>query len=578
MESRKKEKGRKKNKRRKREKKKVTSKNLVSTFVVFIVIRISIFNLLNHEQRAQTKTEIIFFLFALGVCLRVCIFARISISSSMSTKRRWALNPRKWFGTISHAAHKRDKSSQPIESNINLPSSTFAQPVTRIVPVASTMPAKHLLTRNKTQATVTPNNYDSNYTVSANSLGSYKQFHLPSFHVRREKTSVFTSASTTFNRTNVVPPARLEPSIPKAGQAKENLSIDTTRWITETTVYDLSKSLLSLSVAAQQRSQMKRNSVEKLLNTSIANISDPCFIYCPEDSSNELMKKPSTSSSLSLSSSNSSIDDNDERDRSSSSGIFTDERTDIHDHRRPQSKDTLSTIEILSIESINDSQTSLDNCPSRPIAHRFRLPITNDGLPTECLPQLEQNTQFPRSQRAQSAEHALKDQSMLTPIHNKSRQSSAAIIKKIEKRQLVARSPAITLEKAGFVRVANATYRLNIDKDGHLYRRQHDNSFIQSLQYEDSLPPANDEESYATLPRTSSTEQLNTNIQHDLRAIVDDYLRPMIDSVNGETIESTKKPSHHRSKRNAQINIDELTDKLLSSMDCSTYSQYQRCY
>jgi len=80
------------------------------------------------------------------------------------------------------------------------------------------------------------------------------------------------------------------------------------------------------------------------------------------------------------------------------------------------------------------------------------------------------------------------------------------------------------------------------------------------------------------LPRTSSTEQLNTNIQHDLRAIVDDYLRPMIDSVNGETIESTKKPSHHRSKRNAQINIDELTDKLLSSMDCSTYSQYQRCY
>jgi hypothetical protein len=64
--------------------------------------------------------------------------------------------------------------------------------------------------------------------------------------------------------------------------------------------------------------------------------------------------------------------------------------------------------------------------------------------------------------------------------------------------------------------------------------------------------------------------------------MVGDYLRPMVSSINKTTSRTTK--THPRSKRSqannehVQINIDDITDKLLSSIDCSTYAQYQRCY
>jgi hypothetical protein len=196
--------------------------------------------------------------------------------------------------------------------------------------------------------------------------------------------------------------------------------------------------------------------------------------------------------------------------------------------------------------------------------------------------QLPNESSINRSYRAYSAENILKDNPVVTPVISRNRQSSAAIIKKIEKRNLQGRSPPIPLEKAAFVRVTNDTYRLTTEKDDHLYRRQRPNSVIKYLHHEDSLPPADDEESYATLPRTSSTDQLNNNLENDLRAIVDDYLRPVAASMNKKLSPSTK--IQQRSKRSqmnneqTEINIDDITDRLLSSVACSAYSQYQRYY
>lgn len=95
----------------------------------------------------------------------------------------------------------------------------------------------------------------------------------------------------------------------------------------------------------------------------------------------------------------------------------------------------------------------------------------------------------------------------------------------------------------------------------------------------DSLRPANDEECYATLPRGSSTEQVNNHVQHDLRIIINGYLRPMASSIGPNP--PTK--SHTRSKRasisteETQLIIEDITDKLLSSIDYPIYSQHQRC-
>jgi hypothetical protein len=480
----------------------------------------------------------------------------------MPSKSRWTLNPRKWFGTISNSAHKQAKKPQIKNSVGPLPATTQTNRSISIVP-------RLLTSKNRTKVIPTSSSInDNNYINNTNNFASFTQFQLPPFSVRREKTSTLL---------NTLLPTRIEPSIRKNSQFKEELAIDTTRWYTETKVYDISKSFIT----SQYEKNSQENSSEKQTEVNLSNISNQCVIGYPQNLSNNFIEKtppPTRSHSLS------SIDDNDEQDKSSSSGIFTDERADLNDRHCTTSKDTLSTVEALSIESIPDSQISLNHFQSRQVIHPYRLPLSAFQTINTKSSQLQRQTPISRFHRSHSAENILKDNQITSPIITKSRQSSAAIAKKIEKRIPISRSPPITLEKAGFVRISNATYRLTIAKDDHLYHRQRQNSIVQYLNYEDSLPPANNEESYATLPRTSSTEQLNNNLQNDLRAIVDDYLRPTVALINKTTYQSTK--NHPRSKRSqnnnnneqTQINIEDITDKLLSSIDCSTYAQYQRCY
>ena len=260
------------------------------------------------------------------------------------------------------------------------------------------------------------------------------------------------------------------------------------------------------------------------------------------------------------------MEDIDDGRESSSSGVYTDERADgdLHDDHRTASKDTLSTLEVLSIESIVDSQSSFEQCSTRPKIHHFRLPI---------------NVEPVRRQRARSAENLLKvTPPVQTPTIPKSRQSSAAIARKIEKRVPISRSPSATLEKVGFKRVTNDTYRLVKEKTPHLYRQNRPNSIIVGTDLDDSLPPANDEECYAQLPRASSTEQLHTDLQQNLQAIVDDCIRPIINESNAMNPSKTSSRSKRSQRHKSTIRIEEITDRLRSSIDYSIYTQYQRCY
>jgi hypothetical protein len=485
----------------------------------------------------------------------------------MPLKRRWALNPRKWFGSISSAAHKRERNSQLIDHIIPLPPQV-AKP-TR--PITQTALVPRILT-SKSKTKITPvlsinDNNNNYYTRSANAFGSIVQFQVPLFNTGREKTVG------SFNPTNT-----FVSTIRKTGQSKEEISMNASRKSAETISCNTSKLLKS---SLQYGNILQQSSIEKQSEMNISNLSDRDLLDCLQDLSNDFSKS-SLLPRRSHSSSSLSIDDRDTRDESSSSGVFTDERADINDRYRKESKDTLSTVEVLSVESIADSQTSFNHGQSRPLSHRYRLPLLSMETIENKSTQLPNESSINRSYRAYSAENILKDNPVVTPVISRNRQSSAAIIKKIEKRNLQGRSPPIPLEKAAFVRVANDTYRLTTEKDDHLYRRQRPNSVIKYLHHEDSLPPADDEESYATLPRTSSTDQLNNNLENDLRAIVDDCLRPVAASMNKKLTQSTK--IQQRSKRSqmnneqTEINIDDITDRLLSSVACSAYSQYQRYY
>jgi hypothetical protein len=261
------------------------------------------------------------------------------------------------------------------------------------------------------------------------------------------------------------------------------------------------------------------------------------------------------------------IDDDD--DNSSSTEIFNDE------HRQyPESKDPLSTLDVLSVESLSASQTSLNRLHSRPVTHYNRQPVYASEI-IDDQPQQQLNSSTP-SPRPQSVED-----NQTVPIIKRS-QSSAGIIKKIYIG--TSQSPTIALEKPEFVRVANATYRLTVDKVNYV-SDSHKNavdSFVGCTNSDDSLRPANDEECYATLPRGSSTEHTNKNIQNDLRIIVDGYIRPMVTSMGPNRLPKTHYP--HRSKRShdnnnhTQLIIEDITDKLLSSIDYPIYTQHQRCY
>jgi hypothetical protein len=359
----------------------------------------------------------------------------------MPSKSRWALNPRKWFGTISNAAQKREQ-----KTHMNV--------VVKSLPSTSTVPSL-LTSRSKTKVIPVSTINDNNYANSTAPVLSFTQFQLPPFNVRREKTStLITTTSTLTSRTNTFVPTRIEPSIRKSGQSNEILSVDATRWTTQAPAYDTSKLLLSPSISSPYGNFSQQNSTNKQSEINISNLSSQCLIDFPRSSSNNFIEK--CSSPARSHSSSSSLDDNDDHDRSSSSGVFTDERTDVNDHHRTASKDTLSTLDIVSMESIVDSQISLNHYQTRPMVHRYRLPMptfeTGDDKPVE----LQREKPIIRFHRAHSAEGMLKDNQGTPPLAIKIRQSSAAIAKKIEKRMPTSRSPTSTLGKAGLVRVANA--------------------------------------------------------------------------------------------------------------------------
>jgi len=441
----------------------------------------------------------------------------------MPSKTRWTLNPRKWFGVRANAAHQREKKNNSV-TRAPLPTVTTST-IPRVLPA-------------KSKIKVIPVSISNNVNKTSRAI---TQLQLPAFIVRREKTL------TTLPRYNTFHPTHTEPTIRKNNRLEEELAIDTTRWNIQSTA-------ICETLKYEDYSSIKQ------IDTSVSNVSNCCLIDYPRHSENivEECSLPSRSSSSSI------IDDN---DNSSSSGIFTDER------QHTESKDTLSTLEVLSIESIADSQKSLNHHQTRPIIHRYRRPMS--VYETIDDKSQEQENSLERTHRSHSAESTLKDnQRIPTP---KSRQSSAAIIKKIEKRIPRNRSPTGTLEKAGFIRITQDTYRLTVNQINNLsYPRKNSiDSFIPYQNSDDPLRSANDEECYATLPRTSSTEQLSNNIQNDLRIIVDECIRPMVSSIG--KYRSIKNHRFKRSQTHSQLNIENITDKLLSSVDCSIYSRYQRC-
>ncbi|CAF2011579.1 unnamed protein product [Rotaria magnacalcarata] len=515
----------------------------------------------------------------------------------MPSKPRWTFNARKWFGTLSGSTNKPDRRTNIINSAApriftaatttttatatttttaaaRAAAATTAK-ITRNVPSASTA-SRLLTTRDKKKIIPTSTSIDD--ISSTNVVSSYSHVQLRPYNARRENSSLLPSSKFP-NHSNLLLPKRTEPSIPTMGQNDKKLSISTKKLHTERTVIERSKLLPSQAPHRNLSEKFLIDFVKSELNISI--LSNECIIDYPQSSLNNFIEKHQC---LTQAHSSSSIDDHDARDESTSSGIFTDERTDTNDGLGPPSKDTLSTLDVLSVESIEDSQTSLYHYQPHSPAQSYRLPTsisekTDNQSSSSSLLKRQKLTH--RRHRDNSSDSILKDIHTNTPATTKIRQSSAAIIKKIEKRVTANRSPSATLEKAGLVRVANDTYRLAIDKENHLYRRARRNSIIPHTNHDDSLPPANDEESYAAIPRTSSTEQLNDNTQNDLRAIVDDCLRPIVASINKLCDQSTK--HQFRSKRSnttferPQININEMIDKLLSGIDCSSYAQYQRC-
>ena len=485
----------------------------------------------------------------------------------MPSKGRWTLNPRKWFGAIAHNSQKREKRAA---MNTAAPPPMSPPVIVRTMPSNSSNP-RPLAGKGKTKVIPALSVTAAKTIPPIRTEPSFVQFQMPAFGIRREPTSTFLSSTRFSHRLPAFVPTRTEPSIRKNPHLIEELSVDATRWNTPVTLCDNSKSLLSPSLTSQGEPFQRGTYSQEQLDMNISNISNQCLIGYAQPSRQYLLEKSSVSSRTR---SSSSLDDIDDVHESSSSGIFTDERADLNEGHRTASKDTLSTLEVLSIESIIDSETSLNRCSTRPTIHHFR-PTMSPFESLETKSTFQRPLTLSRAQRARSAEGLLKDTPITTPVTPRNRLSSAAIVKKIEKRVPTSRSPPETLGRAGFVRVDNDTYRLTTDKPDHLYRRHRQNSIVPPLDSDDSLPPAHDEESYARLPRASSTEQLNNDIQNDLRALVDEYLRPVMATKTKPLTRSNQVRS--RAKRaHTPIKLEEITDKLFSSIDCSIYAQYQR--
>lgn len=438
----------------------------------------------------------------------------------MPKNTRWSFNPKKWFGTTLKNRQKHETNST------RLPPPQTATTTTRTIP------------RND-RMKVIPISLTNDHLQRENS--TITQLQLPAFSIRRERSSFTLQRQKTFH------PTHTEPTIRKNIRIEEGLAIDTTRFtlpMITTSIYD----------------HFEQRPTQKPPVLSVSNMSNRCLIDYPRHIVGEIEEYslPSRSSSIS------SIGD--EHDHSSSSGIYSDER------QQTPSKETLSTLEVRSIETIEDSQQSLSHLHKRPIIHHYRRPMsvinTVDDKP-QRLPSLI------RSHRSQSAEDLLRENSIISPIQ--SRQSSSKHHRMTDQHFSFSRSP---LGKVGFIRIANDTYRLSTTTNPlhqlNSFRKNSIDSFAPYANYDDPLPSANNVESYARLPRTSSTEQLNHDqLQNDLRMIVNDCIRPMMHSIG----KSRSMKSYQRYKRptQTQINLEHITDKLISSVDYSSYSRYQRC-
>ncbi|CAF3370958.1 unnamed protein product [Rotaria sp. Silwood1] len=471
----------------------------------------------------------------------------------MPSNTHWTLNPRKWFGTISYSGQKHEKNNNSLP-----PVPTTATTTTRTITLTNPR-----LSTGKTKTKVIPISISNDVNKTTTTMvASITQLQLPAFSIRREKISSLLPSQVTFNRQNTFVQSHTEPSIRKNGRFEQQLSIDTTRYNIQSTSTTNDETL--------KHANIQQNFPTLQAEMSLSNMSRQCLVDYPRYSAN-VLKELSTPTRPSSSSSSSSLYN--DHDNSSSSGIYTDER------QRTESKDTLSILEALSIESIADSQTSLNHCTTRPMIHHYRRPMS-DLEKIDDKPQQQQNSLI-RSNRSHSAEGMLKDNQIMSPT--KSPQSSAAIIKKIEKRLPKRQSPTNKLDKAGFIRIGNDTYRLNTNKANYSpdSGKNSIDSYVPYSNYDDPLRSANNEECYARLPRTTSTEQLNNNIHNDLRIIVNECIRPMVTSIGRNRFtknQSQRYKRPHVQNDHTQLNIEHITDKLLSSVDYSTYVRYQRCY
>lgn len=386
-----------------------------------------------------------------------------------------------------------------------------------------------------------------------------RQLQLPAFSAGRDRRAALDSAA---NRSPICLPKHTEPTIRKNRRGgAEELSINTTRLTNQPAtriIYNLPAYQTVVSKSTDLGSSM---------------LSRRCLIDYPTKSSNRIEDASSLSSSSRISS---YID---EHDNSSTSGVYTDEL---------QQTESKETMEVLSITSIADSQLSLNKGHRRPIVHHYRRPMSVfEAIDDES--QFRQES-FKLSNRSCSAEGILKTTLPLIPT--KVRQPLDLVDPKPEKVVPINRSSSMALEKAGFIRVGNDSYRLTNDTNEQLYhRRTHsidsfarysdDEEEEEELDNDTPLPPANDEECYATLPRTSSTEQLNNHLQEDLRLLVDQYIRPMIGSMARSRLTRNQQQRFKRPNMTndlTPLKVEDISDKLLSSIDCSIYSQYQRCF
>lgn len=467
----------------------------------------------------------------------------------MPSGTHWTLNPKKWFGSNSNAS--KGNTLPRLQHRGTVSTTTTNSSLPRFLPGPNQIPIVPVSVSTELYQ-------EKRYISMASNATPIRQFQLPAFSARREQgTALYPSSAGIWNHQSICLPKRTEPTIRKQRRrGAEDLSIDTTtRWNVPQTpkrIYNLPQ---------------HDHTIEKKAQNGPSNISRQCLIDYPRQSFNPTEEFSST---LSSASSTSSLME--ERDYTSTSGIYTDERQFI---------DSKETLEIRSITSMGDSHTTFQKIHNRPLIHRFRRPLSvleNDDE------QRRRESSIQQAHRSCSAEDVLQS----TPT-NRSRALTEIDEENAEKPITIHRASNMTLEKVGFVRIGNDSYRLTVDKSEELYhRRKH--SIDSLVQYSDpeendgddeedeALPAAHDEESYAELPRTSSTEQLNNLIQEDLRHLLDQCFRPMINSI-GKT--RPTKTQQLRLKRNTHdstpLRAEDIAEKLYSSVNYPIYSQFQRC-